>query len=81
MEFCGGIWKETNSRIFEDKGRDCYEVVDSILREVGSWLMIMKEFKKLSLSLFYRDWVTSISIQPPQVSKAMVVWKAPALGW
>lgn len=35
-----GIWKEINRRILEGKVRGIMEVVDSILYEVGSWLLV-----------------------------------------
>lgn len=44
-ESCGGIWKEQNSRIFEDKKRLVMMIIDSILCKVGSWLMVNCEFK------------------------------------
>lgn len=77
IEFFWGIWKERDSRIFEEKGRNFHEVVDSIIREVGSCLMTTKEFAKLSLSPFYRDWTTSISIQPTRVRKVSMGWQPP----
>lgn len=51
-----------NKRVFEDKKRNIWVVIDSIICEVGLWLMVKKDFKELSLNEFVRDWVTCISI-------------------
>lgn len=45
-----GIWRERNNIVFEGESRSCSEVVDSIIREVGSWLIVTKEFKGFLLS-------------------------------
>lgn len=44
-------------------------MVNSVVRKVGSWLLVTKVFKGYSLSIFMRDWLTSISINPLRVSK------------
>lgn len=33
-----GVWKERNRRLFKEKFSSYGEVIDSIVREVGSWL-------------------------------------------
>lgn len=38
------LWKERNLRIFENKHKPFKEVIDSIIREVGSWLFVTKVF-------------------------------------
>lgn len=50
-----GIWKEHSRIIFEDKKRGVMMVIDSILCEVGSWLMVTSEFKDLSLNTSMMD--------------------------
>lgn len=54
-ELFGGIWKERNLRIFKGKNEGCWEVIDAITREVGSWLMVTREFKVMSLSQFVHE--------------------------
>lgn len=61
-----GIWKERKRRIFEDLERECWEVIDSILCEVGSWLLV-KDFEDFSLNDFLKDWslcIFSLRILP-----------------
>lgn len=50
------------------------EDIDSILCEVGSRIMVSKEFNELSLNDFMRDWVSGIS---PSTSKAREPMKVP----
>lgn len=50
-----GIWKERNKRIFEDNKKGYGEVIDYILCEVGSWLLVNEEFANCSLNDFLRD--------------------------
>lgn len=60
-----GIWKAKNNRIFLDKSKNIDEVIEAIIREVGSWPLVTMEFKDLLLFDFVRDWVTSISCSLP----------------
>lgn len=46
-----GIWKERNLRIFDGKHKSISKVIDPIVRKLGSWLFVTKEFNGLSLSL------------------------------
>lgn len=39
-----GIWKERNRWIFEGKTNNNNEVIDFIVREVGNWTSVLKEF-------------------------------------
>lgn len=39
-------------------------MIDSILCEVGSWLLVNKLFKDCFMNLFMRDWVSCISMYP-----------------
>lgn len=66
---------------FLGKSRCCEEVVDSVLREVGSWLMITKEFKDYSLSIFMNNWITGISLNIPRLSKALMDCHPPNMGY
>lgn len=58
-----GIWKERNGRIFDEFNRGYREIVDSIIREVVSWLLITKDFKDLPIQfhvgLDYHDFLES----------------------
>lgn len=56
-----GIWKEQNLRLFEGKSHLCGEVINSIVREVGGWVMLAKEFHGTPLSMFLCDWASAIS--------------------
>lgn len=44
----GIIWalrKERNKRFYKDKKKNTWSVIDSILCEVDSWVLVRKEFK------------------------------------
>lgn len=56
-----GIWRERNNRIFLGKDRNCEEVIEAIIRELGSWLKASLEFEDILLADFLRDWLTTIS--------------------
>lgn len=45
--------------------RNIEEVIETIIRDEGSWLHVTAEFKGLFLLDFLRDWVISISYSPP----------------
>lgn len=81
---CHGIasnlWKERSRRIFDDSHKPLMEVIDSIIREVGSWLFVTKTFQGLSLADFVRDWKTSISVNAPQQSISFGWWSPPPPG-
>lgn len=72
--------KERNWRTFEGKSRSCKEVADLILKEVGSWILITKEFKDFQPALFQRDWITSVSVHKPKEMKAILPWNPPIMG-
>lgn len=74
------IWKERNQRIFKDNKRPVRVVIDSILGEVGSWLMVDKNFKDLSLNSFMMDWVTIISSSPHNDGAIVKRWEPPLEG-
>lgn len=44
------------SSVFEGKSQPRSEVLESIIREVGSWLLVVKEFKGMSLSDMALSW-------------------------
>lgn len=76
-----GIWKERNQRNFEDKKREVRKIIDTILAEVCSWVMVTKEFKNISMSDFMRDWVLSHSMLPCQSVRNCQMWVPPPIGW
>lgn len=39
-----GVWKERNRQLFEEKCIPKEEVIDSIMREMGNWLFVVKEY-------------------------------------
>lgn len=55
-------------------------MIESILRDVGNWIFITKEFKGLSVSMFSKDWPTSISTHPPMVKRKVMNWMPPQEG-
>lgn len=59
---------------------DVSAVIDSIIREVGSWIFVAKEFKGLSLSSFLKDWLTLISSHYHMAKKVALQWKPPIEG-
>ena len=75
-----GIWRERNLGIFEGRSRSCNEVIDSIIQEVGSWLLVSKEFLGLSLVDFIRDWVSCISSYSFKVCESEAEWQHPPFG-
>lgn len=50
-----GIWKKRNCMIFKGLKREWFEVVDSIIGKIASWLMVFKEFKNTSINELLRD--------------------------
>lgn len=63
--------------MFDAKLKSPMEVIDAVVGEVGSWQMVMEEFKELSLSDFMRDWVTSISLNGTFHVKHPIDWIPP----
>lgn len=55
------IWKERNNRVFLSKHKEANEVIEANIRDMGNWLLVILDFKGLSLSDFTRDWWTSIN--------------------
>lgn len=45
-----------------------------------SWILITKGFHSISLSMFLRDWIFSISTSIPKVCKGIGEWKPPSEG-
>lgn len=76
-----GIWKERNLRIFEERCNCSNVVIYSIIREVGSWLFVTKEFDGLSLSDFVNDWVTVMSLRFPVHKVYVPNWIPPPPGF
>lgn len=56
------------------------EVKDAISRDVGSWLLVSKEFKGFHLASFMRDWVITISLNPNLVMHTQSPWSPPPKG-
>lgn len=56
------------------------EVIDSIIREVESWLFMTKVFQGLSLADFVRDWKTSIVVNAPRRRISFGCWSLPPPG-
>lgn len=56
-----GIWKERNLRLLESKSHSYSEMIDSIVREVGGWVLLAKEFHGTPLSMVLCDWAYVIS--------------------
>lgn len=50
-----GIWKEINKRIFEDNERCERAVIDSIVYEISSWVLVKNEFSNCSFNDIVRD--------------------------
>lgn len=74
------VWKEMNRRLFEEKFNSKGEVIDSIMREVGSWLSVLNESKELPPSLFLRDKVSSLKWAHPKRRKELLFWIPPHSG-
>lgn len=49
------IWKEQNSRIFENKASEVLELFESANWRLCSWLAVNKKFKEFSVLDFYRS--------------------------
>lgn len=69
-----GISEERNRRIFEDKERCMWAVIDSIVCEISSWVLVKKEISNFSLNDIVRDWVTCIK-------DLNVAQKVPPFSW
>lgn len=74
-----GIWKERNKRIFENVKKEQF-VLDSIVREVGSWLLISNEFHATSLNDFIWDWTIAISPSISTQQRIGTDWMPPPRG-
>lgn len=74
------LWKERNLRIFEDKHKPSNELIDLIVREVGSWLFVTKEFQGMSLADFVHDWNTCISLASFRKTSPVSCWMPPPPG-
>lgn len=74
-----GIWRERNLQVFENKSRSM-EVRHDIIREMGYWLLITPEFRGLPISMFLRDWASSLAWNPPLRRKEVLSWISPPEG-
>lgn len=61
-----GVWKERNRRIFEEMKREVWEIWDSILSEVGLWMVALKEINEVSMYEWMRDWRECIDLTGPR---------------
>lgn len=55
-------------------------MIDSILCEVGLWLLVRREFKDCSMNLFLRDWVSCIFSNICSIHVRGGDWDAPMVG-
>lgn len=69
--------KERNFKIFEDKCKPVREVIDIIIQEVGSWLVIAKEFHGISLADMVQDWKACILLNSPDLVGLEGWWQPP----
>lgn len=74
-----GIWKEMNLRLFEGKA-SISAVTNSIIREVGSWVTMTKEFNGFSLSMILDGWCSSLVWSSLIHSKEALSWMLPLEG-
>lgn len=74
------LWRERNSRIFEGKHRSFMEVIDSMIREMGGWLFVTKDFHGSCMANFIRDWKTCISIDCSGGESLSSRWCPPPIG-
>lgn len=58
---CYGASRGKKILVFENKSRSSMQVREAIITEVGSWLLATPEFNGFPLSLFLRDWVSSLA--------------------
>lgn len=52
---CWGLWKERNSRIFEDRARDLEEILLYIHRALLEWVAICPDFEVLAWEAFWQE--------------------------
>lgn len=55
------LWHKRNSRVFDGSHKSAKDLIDAIIREVGGWLFVTKDFQRYCLMDFVRDWKTCIS--------------------
>lgn len=76
-----GVWKERNRRLFEEKVSSKSDLIDSIMREVISWLSVVKEFQDIPPSMIlHYDWVSSLKWAFPVCRKKLLSWVPPPIG-
>lgn len=76
----GVIWKERNLRIFENKARSSKEVLEAVIREVGSGIVAVLDFRGLPLSLVISDWFSSLAWSRPSRGSVVKDWIPPPVG-
>lgn len=54
-------------------------VINSIICEVASWVLVKKKFKDVSMTDIVRDWITCISISPSMKNVWMMDWVPPCM--
>lgn len=60
-----GVWKESYRRIFEEVKKVVWEVRDSILLEVGLWMVALNEFNEVSMNYWMVNWRGCIDLTDP----------------
>lgn len=75
-----GLWKERKRRVFEDKRRNFWLAINSIICEVASWVLMKDEFKSCNLNDIQRDWISCISVSPCRTTPFVLEWVPPPKG-
>lgn len=75
-----GVWKEITRRFFDEKFTSNGEVIDSIVRDMVSWLFVLDEFKDLPLSLFLRYCFFCLQWAHTRREIEMWLWVPPHVG-
>lgn len=52
---CWGLWKERNSRIFEDRARDLEEILLYIHKVLLQWVAIRPDFEESAWEAFWQE--------------------------
>lgn len=67
-------------RVFEDKARSVWAVIDSIICKISSWVLVKKEFINCSLNDLIRDWMSCISDSNGAIIAPIQKWNPPDIG-